>query len=305
MKSILTFLTSIIIASSASAAFFTNSPDADSFVRSNAPTLNYGAAGALSVSGIYATNASGTTNGAFDTFMRFNSAAMVTSLNSVFGLNNWVIGGARLVLTEVGQPAQTIFNRDKGSFEIRWIANNTWTEGTGMPNTPTTDGICYNNEATLLNTSTDKSLGIFTNAGVNFTNSFQLGLPPAFVSSLTAGGEVDLFLTATDPKIGFTFNSQNFTSSPAVRPFLIISAVPMPGITSFNIATTNLVFAGTNGVAGGTYYVLGSTNMALPLSQWLPVVTNVLTASGPFTITATNAVNGNSPLQQFFILQTQ
>ncbi len=305
MKHLFTLLSFVVIAGSARAAFVTSNPDADAFVRSNAPTLNYGAAGSLSVSGINATNASGVTNGAFDTFIRFNTAAMVTSFNSAFGPNNWVIGGARMVLTEVGAPAQTIFNRGKGSFEIRWIANTNWIEGTGMPNTPTTDGICYNDEATLLNSNTDASLGTYTNAGVNFTNSFQLGLPPVFVSDLAAGGEVDFFLTAASPKIGFTFNSQNFASNPSVRPFLIISAVPSPGITSFNLVTTNLVFTGTNGVAGGTYYVLGSTNAALPLSQWLPVVTNALTANGPFTITATNAVNGNSPSQQFFILQTQ
>jgi hypothetical protein len=304
MKYLFTLLSFVVIAGSARAAFVTNNPDADAFVRSNAPTLNYGAAGSLSVSGITATNASGVTNGAFDTFIRFNTAAMVTSFNSAFGSNNWVIGSARMVLTEVGAHAQTIFNRGKGSFEIRWIANTNWIEGTGMPNTPTTDGICYNNEATLLNTSTDASLGIYTNAGVNFTNSFQLGLPSVFVSDLAAGGEVDFFLTAASPKIGFAFNSQNFGTASA-RPFLIISAVPSPGITSFNLVTTNLVFTGTNGVAGGTYYVLGSTYMASPLSQWLPVVTNVLTANGPFTITATNALNGNSASQQFFILQTQ
>jgi hypothetical protein len=305
MKYIFTFLAFALITSPARAAFITNSPDADSFVRAAATNSNYGLAGALSVSGITATNASGVTNGAFDTFIRFNTAAMVTSLNTAFGPNNWVIGGARMVLAEVGAPAQTIFNRGKGSFEIRWITNNVWTEGSGMPNGPTTDGICYTNETILLNSSADKSLGIFTNAGVNFTNSFQLGLPPAFVSDLTAGGEVDFFLTAADPKLGFTFNSQNFASTPSVRPFLIISAVPRPGITNFSLVTTNVVFIGTNAVAGGTYYVLGSTDMALPLSQWLPVATNVLNASGGFTITVTNAVNGNSLSPQFFILQTQ
>ena len=304
MKHLFTFLTFIAIAGSTRAAFFTNSPDANAFVRSNAPTLNYGGAGSLSVSGIYATNAAGTTNGAFDTFIRFNTAAMVTSFNSAFGLNNWVVGGARLQVTEVGAPTQTLFNRGKGSFEIRWIANTNWIEGTGTPNLPTTDGICYNNEAALLNPSTDASLGIYTNAGVNYTNSYQLALPPVFVSDLDTGGEVDFFLTAASPNIGFTFNSQNFGTASA-RPFLIVSAVPRPGITAFSLVTTNLVLTATNGVAGGTYYVLGSTNLALPLSQWTPVATNVLSANGPFTITATNAVNGDSPSQQFFIIQTQ
>jgi len=49
--------------------------------------------------------------------------------------------------------------------------------------------------------------------------------------------------------------------------------------------------------------VLTSTNLALPLSQWMPVATNVLSASGNFTITATNAVNRSIP-QRFYILLT-
>jgi hypothetical protein len=305
MKIVLTLLSSVLIAGSTRAAFFTNSPDADAFVRAAATNLNYGLAGSLSVSGANATNSMGViTNGAFDSFIRFNTAAMVTNFNTVFGSNNWAISGARLLVTEVAAPAQAIFNRDTGSFEIRWIANTNWTEGTGTPMAPTMNGIVYTNETTLLNSNTDASLGVFTNAGANAAISFQLALPSVFVNDLIAGGEVDLFLTAADLKIGFTFNSQNFGTASA-RPFVIISAVPRPGITAISLNSTNLVLTATNGVAGGTYYVLTSTNLSQPLSQWLPVATNVLTANGNFSITATNAVNVSAPWQQFFILQTQ
>jgi hypothetical protein len=301
MKFFLTLFTAILIAGSSHAAFFTNSPDADAFVRASAPTSNYGAAGSVSVSGINATNAAGFTNGVFDSFIRFNTAAMVVNFNSAFGPNNWAVSGAKLLVTEVGAPAQTNFNRGKGSFEIRWIANTNWIEGTGMPMAPTTDGIAYTNETTLLNNNTDASLGVFTNAGANGAISFPLALPAVFTGSLSAGDEVDFFLTAADPKIGFTFNSQNFGTASA-RPFLIISAVPRPGIFAINLSGTNIVLAATNGVAGGTYYVLSSTNMALPLNQWAPVATNAPAGNGNFTITVTNA---STAPQQFFILQTQ
>jgi len=56
--------------------------------------------------------------------------------------------------------------------------------------------------------------------------------------------------------------------------------------------------------SGGTYYALMSTNPILPLSQWTPVATNVLSASGNFTITVTNTVNSNVP-HRFYILETQ
>ena len=59
---------------------------------------------------------------------------MVANFNSLFGSNNWVISRARLQTTEIGTPANTIFNQGKGAFEIRWIADDNWAEGTGTPN---------------------------------------------------------------------------------------------------------------------------------------------------------------------------
>jgi len=169
---------------------------------------------------------------------------------------------------------------------------------------PTATGIVYTNELVLLNSATDASLGTFTNAGVDITNSFPLALPAAFVGSMKAGGEVGVFLTAVDSGIGFTFNSRSFGTVP-LRPFLEISALPRPGISSIGLSGTDVVLLATNGAAGGTYYVLAGTNVILPLNQWTPVSTNVLSANGDFTITVTNAADANAPAQQFFILQTQ
>jgi len=301
MKSFSALVLLVAFTIPARAAFFTNSPDADAFVRAATPTLNYGAAGSLSVSGINATNAAGFTNGVFDSFLRFNTAALTANFNTAFGANNWAVSGARLLVTEVAAPAQTNFNRGKGAFEIRWIANTNWVEGTGMPNAPTTDGIVYTNEMTLLDSNADASLGVFTNAGANGAESFSLALPAVFTASISAGQEVGLFLTANDPKIGFTFNSQNFGTASA-RPFLIVSAVPRPGLTAINLAGTNVVLSATNGVTGGTYQVLSSTNAALPLGQWTPVATNILNSNGDFSIAVTNAATAP---QQFFLLQTQ
>ena len=60
----------------------------------------------------------------------------------------------------------------------------------------------------------------------------------------------------------------------------------------------------TNGYIGGTYYLLTSTNMATPLSLWSPVSTNILDASGNFSLTATNGHVSNVP-KQFYILRVQ
>ena len=87
---------------------------------------------------------------------------------------------------------------------------------------------------------------------------------------------------------------------------LMTSAFGRPGSASAasNVSGTNLVFSGVNGLSGGTYSVMTSTNLTLPLSQWTRVATNVLSANGNFTITVTNAVNSGAS-QQFYMLQLQ
>jgi hypothetical protein len=301
MKLFRTTVAFIAAAHFSQAAIFTNSLSVDAFVRGNAPAANYGAAGSLNVSGSTATNASGTANGIADSFIRFNTGGLVARLNSIFGPNNWAINGVTLRVVEVGAPMNTIFTRGKGAFEIRWTSNDSWTEGTGMPMAPTSDGITYADEPPLLTNTV--SLGTFTNSGINSTNSYSLSLPSALTSDIGAGGDVDFYLTAVDPGTGFTFNSQNFTTA-GQRPVVIISAVPVPSATGILLSGADVVISGTNGVAGGTYVALSSTNLLLPLNQWTPVATNVLDTGGDFTITATNAFNSPST-QQFFLLRVQ
>jgi hypothetical protein len=84
-----------------------------------------------------------------------------------------------------------------------------------------------------------------------------------------------------------------------------ISVYPsLPDITSVSVVGANLVIDGVNGVSGNSYVVLTSTNLALALSQWTPVATNLLSASGNFSITVSNTVSAELP-SRFYILQTQ
>lgn len=78
----------------------------------------------------------------------------------------------------------------------------------------------------------------------------------------------------------------------------------VPNINTMQQTGNNLTFSSTMGLAGHVYTLLSGTNLAMPITQWLPVATNVLTASGNFVMTATNVVN-NAVSQQFFILQVQ
>ncbi len=96
-------------------------------------------------------------------------------------------------------------------------------------------------------------------------------------------------LTATAKKV-------RWFDGPATR--------PPPDVGSIFLSGTSVVLNVTNGYIGGTYYMLTSTNLATPFSLWTPVSTNVLSASGNFSLTATNKYAASVP-KQFFILRVQ
>jgi hypothetical protein len=86
----------------------------------------------------------------------------------------------------------------------------------------------------------------------------------------------------------------------------ILAAIALtpPTLTSISLSGTNLVINGNNAVSGLTCYVLMSTNLALPRSQWTPMATNVLSLNGSFSLTVTNTVNPSVP-KQFYLLEMQ
>jgi hypothetical protein len=79
-----------------------------------------------------------------------------------------------------------------------------------------------------------------------------------------------------------------------------------PAITGFSlvgggVGAGNVVITGTNALAGATYYLLTSTNVAAPFKLWQTVATNVI-GSGTFTFIGTNVISPNR--QAFYILSS-
>ena len=260
-------------------------PDADSFVRSVSAASNYGAGGALSVSGASAVNGSGIQNGIFDSLLRFPVSNVVAALNTALGGEDWIVTEARLVLTEMAVPDNAIFNQGVGAFEVRWLVSNEWTEGTGKPMAPTTDGVAWQDLPQILNSNLDVSLGVFTNRGANGQISFSLALTESFVEALHQGGEVGLYLTARSPEVGFTFNSRNFGNTNA-QPMLVVLATvnPRPRIDAITLVGTN-VSVSFSMVSNWTYTLQSAVGLTAPGSMnW----SNLLTV--PAQPDATNIV---------------
>ena len=74
----------------------------------------------------------------------------------------------------------------------------------------------------------------------------------------------------------------------------------VPAFHSLSLSGTNLIVRGSNGWPGQNYYLLTSTNLALPLSQWKSVVTNPFDPAGNFNLT--NPLNPTAA-KLFYLLQ--
>ena len=81
---------------------------------------------------------------------------------------------------------------------------------------------------------------------------------------------------------------------------VVITAKPV--ISSISISGDGLSLNGTGGVGNANFYLLGSTNLALPVANWTRLLTNQFDGNGNFSLT--NAINPGGP-QTFYRLQLQ
>ena len=118
--------------------------------------------------------------------------------------------------------------------------------------------------------------------------------------------QVAVTASGTSAAVQFAFEAVMYFGLDDVR--VGLANRPPPCITDMEFCPTisgmDLALTASSGQLGGTYCVLMSTNLALPLSQWTPVAVQCLNAGGNFTITATNAVDPRLP-QRFYILRLQ
>jgi hypothetical protein len=74
-----------------------------------------------------------------------------------------------------------------------------------------------------------------------------------------------------------------------------------PSFGSVTVTASNLTVSGSGGTTNGNYYLLTSTNLALPRTNWPRIATNAFDATGNFRFT--NAINPAQPAQ-FFLIRT-
>ena len=205
----------------------------------------------------------------FDGLTSTNSLALYQAPASMtagdaFGANPITLDACTLAdNTSLTPPGSTVFNFTLGT-------NNTEVTAAG--------NLTLNN---TLNIAAGDGFGagtytLFTYAG-GFSGTPVLGTVPA----------------------GYNYS---ITNPPGMIQLLVQSPLPpSPPVFGGITATANgLVMSGSGGTTNGTYYVLVSTNIALPMNQWMPIATNLFDGSGNFIFT--NAINPGNP-QTFYLLQ--
>jgi hypothetical protein len=75
---------------------------------------------------------------------------------------------------------------------------------------------------------------------------------------------------------------------------------PTPRVTHISLSGTALSISATNGLPGGSWELLQSTNVALPLSQWQTNIMGTFDGSGNLS---TNILNTATNRQEFYILK--
>ncbi|MGA2852726.1 MAG: autotransporter-associated beta strand repeat-containing protein [Verrucomicrobiota bacterium] len=285
----------------------------------NGGTLQVGNGGTSGSIGTGAVTDNGTL--VWDRSDSVNFAAAISGVGSVVqnGAGTLTLNGTRLTYTgntTVSNGTLVISGSSLGG-SLNVSGGTLVENGAGIVGTMNVAGNMNISSGTImaaLNKSLAPSNTTFVVAGV-ITNSGSASLIVSNAGpDLAVGDKFTLFsqavsngaaITVTGGGIGITWDnnlavdgSVTVATAPATGPGIFTNK---PGITSFTMNVANVVISGTNGQAGDAYYLLASTNVALPLSQWTAVATNVLGANGSFMFIGTNVVVPNTP-HQFYIL---
>ena len=175
--------------------------------------------------------------------------------------------------------------------------------GTLSPGSPI--GTLTISNSLTLNASSVSSFGLGTNSDrvavkgnltlggtLNATNLGGLvaGTNTLFTYTGALSGNLALGTMPTEFKFMLATNLAGQVNLIAAKPVIAIAAK----------VSTNFVFTGTGGFATSNYYVLTSTNLALPLASWARLATNQFSSSGNFGVT--NAMTTGKQ-NQFYLIQ--
>ena len=232
---------------------------------------------------------------------------------------NNILSLAQNTGTGTGVPVGTV-NVNGGSLLVNTVIAGSGTSAITLNNATliVTNQVGAPGAGIVTMATTNSAMHLSLHGSAIATNIVTTNLTASGITTISIDSVADVTTTTTFPLISYTsFNGSiaNFAvgslpanlagslvnNAAAKRIDLIVTHAPAaPVIGSINLLDTNLILSGTNGSPTWTYYLLTSTNISLPLSNWSAVQTGFFDGSGNFQIT-----NGTDPTlqQQFYILQ--
>ena len=235
---------------------------------------------------------SGSTNITINAGSTLTVTGMVNSTFILFSDHN--LSGNGVVNGKLTANAGSTISPGVGAIGVLTVNNNIVLSGTNIMELDQDNGT---ND--MLKTGTTITYGgtlSFVNLGSPLTNgsSFKLFSASSYSGSFAT-------ITPATPGSGLAWNTNALTTTGTIS--VVATATPQPvHITSISVSGTTLNISATNGVHGGQYVLLGTTNVAKPLSQWTPIMTNNFNGSGNLNL-STNIINPAVPRQFYIISQ--
>jgi autotransporter-associated beta strand protein len=226
-----------------------------------------------------------------------NGATQELVINSIFEtVTNQSLGGVGTLNGFLQADQGSIFNvgLPTGTFNV---SSNATLSGLVNISLNTTDApTCGELVAPVITVNPTASL-VVTNIGPGIANNttFTLFNHPVSFASVT--------LPAKDPTGTTTYIWKNQL---AVNGSITLTngGTPPPSPAKFTSISVNgvaLTITATNGASNGTYRLLQSTNLLIPVNLWTPVLTNSFDVSGNLNLT-TNVVNPARPQMYYLLL---
>ena len=265
--------------------------------------------------------------GNYSTFTLNQGTASIGANNGLSTNASLAIAGSAAATFDLNGFNQALTGLSDGAANAELVTNSAAGPSTltlNLSSGGTYSGVIAGNLALVVN-------GLGNNLDLAGTNAYtgnttvtsgtlELATPSLAANSkvtVASGAQLQLDFSVTNTVSGLVLNGvsqplgvYNNTTSPTyiIGSGSLLVAVTGPGtftnptgITSLSLNGANITLNATNGQAGCAYYLLSTTNLALPRNQWTPVATNVLSSNGAYTFIGTNAVTPGAS-QQFYIL---
>jgi len=234
-----------------------------------------------------------------------------------------VAGSVTSSITNGLAPLQVIFTNTASSGGTNWV----WSFGDGNSITNTTSGNVTNTYASVgtytvtltVNGAGGSSTNILTNYIVvtalppvaGFTGAPTNGFAPlrvvftntstgsitnwvwsfgngTIITNLTGGNVTNTYASAGTNTVKLTVNGSGGSGTNTQVNYIV--ALPTPKLSTISLSGGKMVFSCSNSPAGVQYRILSTTNLTLPMTNWIPVVTNTF----PNTYTNNSMTNAGA-----------